>query len=141
MLVRKHGTNPDETTVETLMRMLKSNDDAEHISYVASYDEVLGLAKVRKQRKNTKNVTGQDVDSVPGDTKSLVKSVTNSLQLKEGSTLIAIVWESKVARYCHRLCPQVLGGVKKRTNTEKRSLARLTGVDVEGRNLPRVQVF
>ena len=113
-LVRKHVTNPDETTAETLIRMLKSNDDIEFVSYAASCNEALDLVKVRKQRKNLKNMTEQDVDSVPGDTKSFVKSVINGLQLKEGSMLIAIVWVSKIARHCHHLCPQVLGGMLRR---------------------------
>ena len=68
--------------------------------------------------------------------------MANGLQLKEGSVLIAIVWASKISRHHHVLHPQVLGGdVKKCANAEKRPLARFTGVDVEGCDLPNVQGF
>ena len=105
VLVRNPGTMPEETTAETLLRILKSNDDAERASYTASCNEVLDLVKVRKERKKRKNLTELDVDAVPGDTKSFAKSVVNGLQLKEGSTLIAIVWVSKISRHYHVLCP------------------------------------
>ena len=71
--------------------MLKSNNDTERVSYADSCNEALDLVKVCKERKNVKNMTEQDVDSAPGNTKSFVKSVVNDLQLKEGSRLIAIV--------------------------------------------------
>ena len=120
MLVRKQGSNDDETTAEILMRMLISDDGTDHVSYAASWNEALDLVKVRKQRKNVKNATEQDVDSMPGDAKSFVKSVINVPQLKEGSTLITIVWVSKIARHYHLLHPQVLGvDTKKKVNAKK----------------------
>ena len=36
VLVRKYGSNPDETTAETLKHILKSSDDVEHVSHAAS---------------------------------------------------------------------------------------------------------
>lgn len=91
MLVRKFGVNPNETIAEILTRMLKSNNDFEYITYAASYNKVLDMVKVRKQRKNVKNMIDEDADLVPSDTKAFVKSIINSLQLKEGSILIVIV--------------------------------------------------
>ena len=81
------------------------------VSCAASCNEASGMVKVRKQWKNIKNVIEEDVDSVPGDTKSFVKSAINGLQLKEGSALIAIVRVSKTSRHCHLLHLQVLGGM------------------------------
>ena len=61
------------------MKMLKSNNDIEHVSYAARCNEALDLVKVRKQRKNIKNVTDEDVDSVLGDTKPFAKSTINGM--------------------------------------------------------------
>ena len=68
--------------------------------------------------------------------------MVRGLNLKEGSTLIAITWLSKAARHYHRLCPQMFGGnTKKRNNAEKRLLIRLTGIDTDIFNLSSVQGF
>ena len=79
VLVKKRRSNPDETTAKTLTRLLKPNDDIEHVSCTSSYNEELDLVKVCRQCKNVKNVTEQDVDSVSGNTKSLAKFVINGL--------------------------------------------------------------
>ena len=142
VLVKKRRSNPDETTAKTLTRLLKPNDDIEHVSCTASYNEELDLVKVCRQCKNVKNVTEQDVDSVSGDTKSLAKFVINGLQLKEGNMLIAIVLVSKIARHWYRLHPQVLGEyVKKKANSETLPLLNFTDMDVEGHNLNHAQWF
>ena len=56
-LARKNGSNPDETTTEILIRLLKSNEDIEHVRCSASCNESLDFVKAHKQRKNVKNVT------------------------------------------------------------------------------------
>ena len=46
ILVCKYGSINDETTTETLIRLLKSNDKIEYIYYAVSYNEALDLVRV-----------------------------------------------------------------------------------------------
>ena len=79
IFIIKFGCHQDETISKKLIRLEKSSAEIEFVCCTASHNEVLDLIKVNKQRENAIIITKKDFYTIPGDTKSFVKSIIRGL--------------------------------------------------------------
>jgi len=95
----KEGGEKEETTAQTLLRMLENNENLDYVAYFGSYQEAEDTVRVRKQSKRgkktkviakTKNkpsvIATADVQQVPLNTAGVVSGSDEKLNANKGGT-------------------------------------------------------
>ena len=143
VLMRKHGVSINESTAETLFRLLDNDDAQSCVCCTGSYDEAKELVRVRlKRKKKGETPVADDKASRNEDHENHVKDIVHALAIGNGEFLIDVAWIDDLAKHCHRQCPEILGfDLKFRTNAEKRGLHRGCSKTIDLRNLPNFTSF
>ena len=143
VLIRRYDSNLNESTAETLIRLLNEDESITHLSCAGSYDQAQQLVRVRKKRKSKGNKVDQEGNcNVSNDHKRFVKEIILGLSLGNNKFLINAMWIDEKAKRYHCLYPDILGvDVNFRTNAEKRGLLRGCSKAIDNRNLPNIFSF
>ena len=141
--MREHSSQNNESTTETLMRMISDDPKVTFVCHAGSCDEAIKLVKARrKHKKKGESIKTDEKRDMPHDRAQYAKEIVLGSSLGNGEFLLNVMWVNKEVKHYHKLHPEILGvDVTHGANSEKRGLHRGCSKSIDLRNLPHVNSF
>ena len=106
VLMRKHSSQHNESTAETLTRVISDDPNVSFVCCAGSYDEANQLVKVcRKRKKKGKSTKTDEKRGMPHDHAQCVKEIVLGVSLGNGEFLLNVTWVNEEVKHHHELHP------------------------------------